>query len=112
MYNIIEQESNDKPEEKICNSDKVASSISTKGRIDKKDDPMVKEGPCCFPFKDIGQGSKIIEFNDWKEKIIDGKREPICATSVYTEEENSAKKDHLKTYGFAPEGTVISRKKN
>ena len=82
-------------------SELPASSISTKGRIDKKDDPMVKEGPCCFPFKDIGQGSKITEFNDWKEKIIDGKREPICATSVYTEEENSAKKDHLKTYlGF------------
>ena len=72
---------------------------------------MVKAGPCCFPFIDIGQGNKPTSFNDWKEKIIDGKREPICATSVFTEGENSAKKDHLKTYGFAPEGTVIKRKK-
>ena len=56
-------------------------------------------------------GNKPTSFNDWKEKIIDGKREPICATSVFTEGENSAKKDHLKTYGFAPEGTVIKRKK-
>ena len=112
VIDIIEQESNTEvKEEKKCSSDKIALTVSTKGRKDKKDDPMVKEGPCCFPFKDIGQGTKLNEFNDWKEKIIDGKREPICATSVFTEEENSEKVDHLKTYGFAPEGTVIKRKK-